>query len=397
MESFLKKIENYKNSLWTIIAFAFAIRFLFLLVKPDIMSADHQTYFKAGQSLFETGLISSPKVMPLFPIVSYALGGGFILKFFNVLCGTAIVFMAYFLTLNILHSRRMGLLAALLTAIYPFYIFQSATGLSEPLYSLLIYTSLALLYQRNYLLSFTVAGLSILVRPFFELIFPIILFSFVFLIDKQSLKFTFKKIGQYLLIYTIVMIPWWAHNYQKYDQFVRLNLGDGISFYVGNVIEDNFKYGVNFGPRGEVYDVPKELEAEFGNDTIKRNQILKREVKNFILNHPDKFIERALIKLVRLYRPIPDSSNFGKKKVYLLASVLSYIPVILLALASFFFLNKELFIRFMPIWLLTSFTTAVHCVTIANIRYRLPIDFFFIILASYSMILIIKKYFPEKK
>lgn len=397
MEKILKTIENDKKSIWIIIALAFVFRVGFLIIKPDIVSADHQTYFNAGQSLFETGLIASPKVMPLFPIISYALGGGIFLKFFNVFCGTAIVFMAYFLTLNILHSRRMGLLAAFFTAIYPFYIFQSATGLSEPLYCLLIYTSLALLYQRNYLLSFTIAGLSILVRPFFEIIYPIILFSFIFLIEKQSFKFTLKKVGQYFLIYTIVMIPWWAHNFQKYDQFVRLNLGDGISFYVGNVIEENFKYGVNFGPRGEVYNIPNELEAEFGKDIIKRNQVLKREVKNFILNNPDKFLERALIKLVRLYRPIPDSSNFGKKKVYLLASVLSYIPIMLLALASFFFLNKELFIRFLPVWLLTSFTTAVHCVTIANIRYRLPIDFFFIILASYSMILLIKKYLPEKK
>ena len=30
------------------------------------------------------------------------------------------------------------------------------------------------------------------------------------------------------------MSPWWYHNYLKYNEFVRLNLGFGLTFYAGN-------------------------------------------------------------------------------------------------------------------------------------------------------------------
>ena len=43
------------------------------------------------------------------------------------------------------------------------------------------------------------------------------------------------------------MTPWWVHNYKKYDHFVRLSLGDGIAFYVGNNIDENFNNGIDFG------------------------------------------------------------------------------------------------------------------------------------------------------
>ena len=30
------------------------------------------------------------------------------------------------------------------------------------------------------------------------------------------------------------MTPWWVHQYEKYGEFVRLNLGDGIVLFSGN-------------------------------------------------------------------------------------------------------------------------------------------------------------------
>lgn len=189
----------------------------------------------------------------------------------------------------------------------------------------------------------------------------------------------------------MVMTPWWIHNHKKYNQFVRLTTSLGISFYVGNNIEENFKYGINFGPKGEIYHVPQDIQNRAGGDPVKRSQLLKQEFINFVKNRPSEFIKRVFIKLARLYRPAPDNSNFGKKPLYKLASYLSYLPIMILALISLFLLNRALYIRLIPIWLMISYTTAVHCLTIGNIRYRLPIDFFFIILAAYSMILIYKK------
>ena len=192
------------------------------------------------------------------------------------------------------------------------------------------------------------------------------------------------------------MTPWWVHNYKKYDHFVRLSLGDGIAFYVGNNIDENFNNGIDFEPRGEVYDLPNKIIVKSKGNPIKKNEILKKEFIQFVKERPSEFIKRVFIKLARLYRPAPDSSNFGKKRLYKLVAYFSYLPIMILALISLFLLNRALYIRLIPVWLMISYTTAVHCLTIGNIRYRLPIDFFFIILAAYSMILIYKK-FEHKK
>ena len=37
-----------------------------------------------------------------------------------------------------------------------------------------------------------------------------------------------------MLVYVALMTPWWAYNYARYGQFVRLNLAGGIVLYTGN-------------------------------------------------------------------------------------------------------------------------------------------------------------------
>ena len=124
--------------------------------------------------------------MPLFPIIIAFLGKGIGVKLFNVFCGTLIVGISYFFTLNALHSRLIAIAAALITSFYPYYVYLSITGLSEPLYSLIVYLSITLLYLRQYNLCFLLATLSILIRPFFELIFPIIMVLFFVFEEKRT-------------------------------------------------------------------------------------------------------------------------------------------------------------------------------------------------------------------
>ncbi len=43
-----------------------------------------------------------------------------------------------------------------------------------------------------------------------------------------------KRFCDYLFVYAALMAPWWAYNYARYGQFVRLNLAGGMVLYTGN-------------------------------------------------------------------------------------------------------------------------------------------------------------------
>ena len=62
-------------------------------------------------------------------------------------------------------------------------------------------------------------------------------------------------------------------------------------------------------------------------------------------------------------------------------TALSFGPILVLALISASSLRK-LFRTLLPVYLLFAYLTAVHVVTIASLRYRLPLEPFLILLAA---------------
>ena len=57
---------------------------------------------------------------------------------------------------------------------------------------------------------------------------------FLVFIFKYKKKLILINIFKYLMVYIILMSPWWYHNYLKYGKFVRLNIGSSFVLYVGN-------------------------------------------------------------------------------------------------------------------------------------------------------------------
>src|SRR4029079_13126887 len=91
-------------------------------------------------------------------------------------------------------------------------------------------------------------------------------------------------------------------------------------------------------------------------------------------------IQNAAKKFVRLWNIVPNAEQFSGSW-YKLITVLSFGPILALALVSAFSLRQQ-FRTLLPVYLLFAYFTAVHVITIASLRYRLPLEPFLILLAA---------------
>ena len=178
------------------------------------------------------------------------------------------------------------------------------------------------------------------------------------------------------------MSPWWIHQHQKYGEFIRLNLGDGIVLYSGN-------NPLNITGGGVGRDAgPSDMDLSIFSDIVnpvERNHAMKQAAIGYIFANPDRFIELAGIKFVRFWRLWPHT-EFYQQWYTIAISLLSYGVVLLLSIGFIFRNSKEHFRRLLPIYALFGYLTLVHMVTIGSIRYRFPLEPFLIIFASQFLV-----------
>jgi hypothetical protein len=199
---------------------------------------------------------------------------------------------------------------------------------------------------------------------------------------------SWKKVTQYLAVYAVsymvIMSPWWMHQYQKYGEFVRLSLADGIVLYSGN----NKLNKTGGGIMG--LDVNIDQFANEKNPVIKNNR-MKVAAIEYVVQNPDRFIELAGLKFLRFWRLWPHT-QFYQQWYVVATSLLSYGLVLFLAISFMLRSGKKYFRKLLPIFAIFGYLTLVHMVTIGSIRYRFPLEPFLIIFAGYLTVDILKKY-----
>jgi hypothetical protein len=183
-----------------------------------------------------------------------------------------------------------------------------------------------------------------------------------------------RKLLGYAAVYVVLMTPWWLHNYQAYGTFVRLNLGGGEVFYLGNNPMNR--------SGGGIHSVDGDL-TRFNaiKSLVERDAALWKAGRDYVRADPARFIEMAAVKFARLWRPWPYADSY-RSSLYVALSLLSFAPVLLLAV---FYLGRwgygEL-TRIGPIILFAGYLSAVHMVTIASVRYRIPLEPFVIMFGA---------------
>jgi hypothetical protein len=354
--------------------FAFLLRLVVILLLPDQQFPDAQTYLQAGHDLMGTGQIKSDVVMPLYPIWVALWGGGVPLYLADALLSAATVWIIGALTLTLFQCPRAAMLAALVAAIYPHFLFYAATGLTETSYLFLLTLAFLLYYRKHFTAGSVVLVLSLLMRPAIELLAPLLVVIFVVTVHGGTWQEGGRRLIHYFLIYLALMIPWWGHNQIKYDEFVRLNLAEGLVLYSGNNPMNQ--------SGGGIWGVDLDTK-DFNHITnpVARNAALKKAAIDYILAEPAHFVKMSTVKFVRFWRLWPYASEYQSWKL-VVVSLLSYGVMLAAAILFVITQGRRHWRVLVPLVMLAGYLTAVHMVSIGSIRYRLPLEPFIIVLGA---------------
>lgn len=389
--------HNYKIIIYiSILSFLFKT-FLYLYSDINFDFLDTTTYFINGLNLLSTGIFTSHLHMPLYPIILAITNNSLITIYFDIFLSLGLSFFSYLVTKELTRNINISILSFIIVSFYPFFVFYSLAKLTEITFIFLFMSGLYFFLKEKFYISFILFILSTYCRATYDYLYPL-LFIIILLQKNYNYKFILIVILKYLLVYLTLMSPWWYHNYKKYDHFVRLNLSAGHLLYSGNNPLNNSGGGVGHRDTDKS-DVDLTIFDHI-EDPVKKELLQRQTALKYIFDNKTKTFKMIFVKLSRLWRVTPYAENYQhiyyKYISYLSYGLLSFLTI-LFFISKTFSKYKLLSIIFLTIFL---YLSLIHVVTISSIRYRLPIEPFFIIIGSsyiYEIINFLKINLHEKK
>ena len=401
----------FNTRIINIIFFGFFLRIIALIFfKPPINPkqstlpfGDTDIYIRIGNELFDknsefyiNGLVSSPLHMPGYPTWIYLLNFlsqnqiGYLTG--DIIISGITIYIIYQLSQVIFNDEWVSKISAFIFSIYPFSIFYSISGLSETLYVFLILSSILLFYKNYFFYGSIVIILSIYVKGISDYIAPILILIFSFFVYKDTFKQGLKRFFLYFLTYCVIMSPWWIHNWNKYNKFIRTDLAYGYHMYAGN----NFMNKSGGGVGGTDVDHSQILGDEISTLTVPSNyirsdKIFKKEAYNYILEDPNRFLKQYIKKFYRFWSFVPYAKEY-KNLTYSIISFVSFGFIFFLSIIFLLQNFKSYFYKISPLLTFLGIITAIYTLTIVSLRYRYPIEPIMIIFASFSLKRILKFY-----
>lgn len=271
-------------------------------------------------------------------------------------------------------------------AIYPSLVAYQFTLLSESPFICSFVWGFAFLalWQREgknrwFLLSVLAFMISFYVRAVVTFMLPVLIAAASLLAVK-----TWGARARYTLFACLLFIvcasPWWIRNWTIFHRFIPLTTSAASNLYLGNNPQ-NKTAGIDWST-----DVPPEENAAIRalGDELKISEAYTIAAKEYILANKATFLHNVWLKFKRFYN---FQSNFtGEKyslffKLYNVALLLSWGIVCPAALVSFA-VNRRMWRRLLPIYLMIAYYTFIHVVVIASLRYRLPIEPLFLVMGA---------------
>jgi 4-amino-4-deoxy-L-arabinose transferase-like glycosyltransferase len=319
-----------------------------------------------------------------------------------VLVGVLHPYLAFWLGRRVF-STPVGLFAAGLTAIYPYFIYYSATLMTEPFYIVAILAALCSVIllrdalqtdtgkrNRKVLVYSLMLGIflsiTILLRQLFLLFIPV-LFFWIWMANGWRISRQF--VTSILLtgaLLVISVLPFTYYNYQRFHRFVLLNTNAGFAFFWAN----HPIYGTHFIPI-----LPPEM-GTYGNlipvelrklDEAAMDQALLGEGLRFIQKDPRRYILLSISRVPAFFMFWPSKDSDLVSNIARVGGFGLLLPFILYGLVRSF-IPKSPVQRFTLrstsnlLVLFILFYTVIHLLSWALVRYRLPVDAVFLIYAG---------------
>lgn len=269
-------------------------------------------------------------------------------------------------------AARLGAIGA---AIYPPIAWVSGYVLAEPLYSALALSTAWLLQRagdvtgadrmRLGVLAGLVAGAALLTKE--AMIFFLPLAALWLLWHKQR-----QLIAAFAVGGAIIVLPWIARNYVVHDQFILTAAHGGVTLWTGNNPLARGEGDLAANPiMGQARRALEERHAGLSNQQM--DDVYYREVRDFVLQQPGRWLVLEARKFFYTFVPIGPSYTLHSNRYYI-ASLVSYGLLVPLALFGLWQLWRRPGPS--PLWALgvLALSSVIVClVFFPQERFRIPV------------------------
>lgn len=329
---------------------------------PWIKADAPQSYYSYTMSLFLAGIYGLFGYQPLAARLIMAI------------LSTLIVLMIYIISKR-LFNQQVALLSAGIAAVYAYLIFYGVTLVTETPFILAllisIYVSYKIIERPHWMLWVVLGvtlGITVLLRMAVVFFIPaLFLWIYLGIPDKRKLL----PIILTILIIIAAVLPLTIRNYRLWDEFLLLESQFGHVFWNGNHPDHNGEFRA-----AEVFPIPKEILSS-QNDALITNQLLKLGIQN-VLDDPGHFVKLTISRLRLFFTFWPTAGSGLEANILRVTSFGLLVPFIVAGLL----LNLKHWRQLFLIYLFMLIHTGIYSISWTMIRYRMPLDVFFIMFAA---------------
>jgi 4-amino-4-deoxy-L-arabinose transferase-like glycosyltransferase len=260
-----------------------------LLGSFDKFDNDDVKYVRSAYTLLQTGKFTyndpnkeSVYIMPgivtvLLPFVKVFGMQGAVMPFriLGALLQTFSMYMIFLITRKIF-GKGTALIALLISAIYIPNIYVTTLVLTETIFMfffmlLVLFTIHAVeeKQMKYYIIGGALWAVCALFRPAIAA-FPALIFV-MWLVKRYTIKEMLKYASITILVFVLVMSPWWLRNYVTFNQFIPFTLSTGNPSLQGVFINDKVDF--------DLINKIKPAGLNYGNDEITNNYVEKTFAK----------------------------------------------------------------------------------------------------------------------
>lgn len=274
----------------------------------------------------------------------------------------------------------IGLAAAAITAGYAYFIYYSATLMTEGLYLMAVVMALLLTLNlaeqptlRRWLGWGLAMGLAILMRQVFMPIAALFLVYVLFRIGRRVRLFHVLAAGA---VVAALILPWTVRNYLVFDRFLLLNSQAGQVFWNANHPD----LGVEF-EGAAMFPIPEDLRGV--NEIDLSNELMRRGWAN-IAADPWRFVGLSLDRIPKFFKFWPAAESSLLSNLSRTLSFGLFLPFMLAGLV----LSLREWRRWLLLYLFIVGYTGMHVISWVMIRYRMPVDAALIPFAALAMVIL---------
>lgn len=271
----------------------------------------------------------------------------------------------------------VGLVAAMLTAIYGYLVFFNATLMTQTFYILAVLGAIYLAIglgenptRRSWVLLGIIIGIGALVRQTLLLFAPV-LFAWIILTRRWQVQW--RDIILSIVAIGFFVLPWTIYNYFTFNDFLLLNSNGGYWFYSSN----HPMQGIDFDQNLAV-PLPDKFQ---GMSEPALDRALFREGLNFIVADPVRFFLLSLNRVKDYFWIAPSDQSSVISNVARTFSFALYLPFMVYGLV----LSRRAWRACIPLYLYVAFDTMLCLTSWAAPRYRLPSDAIMIVFAGLAV------------